>query len=438
MRDPQRLERVVGRVGDGPEAGRLGLQRAHGLAERLREAAAEGHHLADRLHRRGEFLVGAGELLEREARDLHDHVVEGRFEGGRRLAGDVVGDLVEGVPDGQLRRDLGDREAGGLAGQGAGTGHPRVHLDDDQAAGVRLDRELDVAAAGVDADLAQDGDAEVAHPLVLAVGQGHGRCDGDRVAGVHAHRVDVLDRAHDDHVVVAVAHEFELVLLPAEHALLDEHLVHGRGGQAAAGEPVEVLGGARHAGAEPAHRERRPDDDRQAELGHRGADFVHGVTHPAARGLPAGLGHDVLEQLPVLAAADRLDVRADQLDVVLVEHAGLVQRDGGVERGLPAQGRQQRVGAFPGDDLLDELRRDRLDVRGVGELRVGHDRGRVGVDQADPQPLGAQHPARLGAGVVELAGLPDHDRPGADDQDVPEIAPLRHRLLISSTNRSKR
>ena len=32
-------------------------------------------------------------------------------------------------------------------------------------------------------------------------------------------------------------------------------------------------------------------------------------------------------------------------------------------------------------------------------------------------PSAAQHPAGLGAGVVELAGLADDDRPGADDQD---------------------
>ena len=69
---------------------------------------------------------------------------------------------------------------------------------------------------------------------------------------------------------------------------------------------------------------------------------------------------------------------------------------------------------------------DRLDVGRVGELGVGHDGGRVGVDQRHPQALGPQHLAGLGAGVVELAGLPDHDRPGADDEDVAEIGPLRH------------
>ena len=94
------------------------------------------------------------------------------------------------------------------------------------------------------------------------------------------------------------------------------------------------------------------------------------------------------------------------------------ERDGRVERGLAAERREQRVGALLGDDLLDELRRDRLDVRGVGELRVGHDRRRVGVDQDDADALLAQHAAGLGAGVVELAGLADDDRAGPDDEDA--------------------
>ena len=304
--------------------------------------------------------------------------------------------------------------------------HPRVHLDDDQAPGLGVDGELDVAAAGVDADRAQHGDADVAHLLVLAVGEGHRRRDGHRVAGVHAHRVDVLDGADDDHVVAAVAHELELVLLPAEHRLLDEDGVHRGVGQAVGGHAAQhrLVGG--DARAEAAHGERRPDDDGVADLLGGGQGLLDGAADRRARGVGADRPDDVLEDLPVLAAVDRVDVGADELDAVLLEDAVLEQADGDVERGLPAEGGQQRVRALRGDDLLDELGGQRLDVGGVGDLGVGHDRRRVAVDQADPQPLGAQHPAGLGAGVVELGGLADEDRPGADDHHVLDVGPLRH------------
>jgi hypothetical protein len=57
-------------------------------------------------------------------------------------------DLVQRVAHRQLGGDLGDREAGGLRRQRRGARHARVHLDDDQAAVLRIDRELHVRAAG--------------------------------------------------------------------------------------------------------------------------------------------------------------------------------------------------------------------------------------------------------------------------------------------------
>ena len=51
--------------------------------------------------------------------------------------------------------------------------------------------------------------------------------------------------------------------------------------------------------------------------------------------------------------------------------------------------------------------------------------------QDDPQALLPEDAARLGAGVVELAGLADDDRAGADDQDRADVGTARHQLLPS-------
>ena len=79
-----------------------------------------------------------------------------------------------------------------LDAEGGGAGDSGVHFDGDESAGCGVEGELDVAAAGVDADFADDGDALVAHFLVFAVGEGHGWCDGYGVAGVDAEGVDVF------------------------------------------------------------------------------------------------------------------------------------------------------------------------------------------------------------------------------------------------------
>src|SRR5690606_4255539 len=117
---------------------------------------------------------GARKLLEREAGDLGDDVVDGGLERGGGDAGDVVVELVEGVADGELGGDLGDREAGRLGGERGGAADAGVHLDDDHAAVGGVDRPLHVGAAGLDPDLAQDGNRGRAHALILLVGQGQG------------------------------------------------------------------------------------------------------------------------------------------------------------------------------------------------------------------------------------------------------------------------
>ncbi len=125
-----------------------------------------------------------------------------------------------------------------------------------------------------------------------------------------------------------------------------------------------------------------------------------------------------LEERAILGDLDRFDRRSQQLDAVAFEDAGLVEFDGEIEPGLAAEGRQQRVGPLAGDDRLDRRDGQRLEVDRVGDLGVGHDRRRVRVDEDDPVAFLAQRAARLNARIVELGGLTDDDRTGADDQDA--------------------
>ncbi len=76
-------------------------------------------------------------------------------------------------------------------------------------------------------------DRHIAQVLIFDVGQSLCRSNRDRIAGVHAHRVEVFDRADDDDVVVQVAHHLELVFLPAEDRFFDQDLRNRRRGQAA-------------------------------------------------------------------------------------------------------------------------------------------------------------------------------------------------------------
>ena len=156
--------RLPGRV-LGQRTGACLLEAAQRLVERGPERPVDRHHLAGRLHLAAERPVGRGELVEREARQLDDDVVEGRLEGGDGRAGDDVRDLGESPADGDLGGDAGDRVAGRLAGERGRARDPRVDLDDRVLGRVGREGELDVAAA-LDAERPDDREGRAAQPLV--------------------------------------------------------------------------------------------------------------------------------------------------------------------------------------------------------------------------------------------------------------------------------
>ena len=160
-------------------------------------------------------------------------------------------------------------------------------------------------------------------------------------------------------------------------------------------------------------------------------DLFHVVAHSGAGGLTADGGDDVLELLAVLAALDGVNIGADELNAVLVQNSLAVKLNCGVQRSLAAQGSQHSVNGVPlfallDQDLFNVVRLDGFDIGVIRKLRVGHDGGRIGVDQRYAQALFLEHAAGLGAGVVELASLADDDWAGADDQDVVDVVALWH------------
>ena len=163
----------------------------------------------------------------------------------------------------------------------------------------------------------------------------------------------------------------------------------------------------------------------KARVFHQFPGLFDGPREPAPGHLQADAFHGLLEQFPVLRHLDRLELGADEFDPVTVQRARLGEFDGDVQGGLSTERGQQHVGALAPDDLLHVFRGDGLDVGPVRHVRVRHDRGRIAVDQHDPVAFFAERPAGLGAGIVELAGLADDDRPGADDQDGFDVGAFR-------------
>ncbi len=255
------------------------------------------------------------------------------------------------------------------------------------------------------------------------------RCHDDGITRMHADRVDVLHVTYGDAVVVTVTHDLVLDFLPAGHAALDEHLADHGVVESLDDDIDELFLILSDAAARAAHGIGRAHDDRIADA----VGEVHGIGHAlddgALRDWLAELLHRFLKHLAILSAFNGLERRTEQLDVVFLQHALLRELYGEVQSSLAAQRRKQAVRALLRDNFCHELDLQRLDVDAIRDMRIRHDRGRVRVHEHDLEAFLFQGAAGLRARVVELRGLANNDRAGANDHDFFEIFLLWHGLF---------
>ncbi len=262
--------------------------------------------------------------------------------------------------------------------------------------------------------------------LVFLVGERLRWRDGDRITGVDAHRVHIFDRANHDKVVAIVAHHLEFEFFPTENGLLDQRLMHRAGIESARDQVGEFFAIVSNRAARAAHRERRTDDDGIAELVGESDGFGDFGDDFGSRNFEADTAADVFEEQAVFRDFDRVQRRAEKLDIIFCENARFGELDGEVQRGLAADGRKHGVWPFDRDDGFKIFLRERLDVSAVGDFGVGHDRRGIRIDEDDFEAFGAQRFARLRAGVIEFAGLADDDRAGADNQNFLDVVASWH------------
>ena len=105
---------------------RADFKRTYAFEQALLKGPAHAHHLAGGFHLGAERIVGVRELIEGEAGQLGDDIVQGRLKGSGRVG---QPNLVQGHAHADLGGDPGDRIAAGFGGQRRGAGDPGIYLD---------------------------------------------------------------------------------------------------------------------------------------------------------------------------------------------------------------------------------------------------------------------------------------------------------------------
>jgi hypothetical protein len=105
--------------------------------------------------------------------------------------------------------------------------------------------------------------------------------------------------------------------------------------------------------------------------------------------------------------------------------------------GLAAHSRQQRVRTLLPDHFFCERHSQRFHVSSIGQVWIGHDGGRIGIDQHHFKSIRPKRLASLRPGIIKLTSLPDNDRAGAYYQDSMNVSASRHLVLRPQMNADK-
>ena len=160
---------------------------------------------------------------------------------------------------------------------------------------------------------------------------------------------------------------------------------------------VEVLFAVDEGGARTTQGVAGADHQREAEFLRHFFAFEEAGDGLAGRHGHTDLLHEHAELLTVLGDVDGGSVHPDHAHIVFLPDAELLALDGQVQRGLSAHGGQHGVDLVLGEYLLDALGGERHQVHVVRRDRVGHDGGRVAVDQRDLDAFVAEGAGSLAA-----------------------------------------
>ena len=252
---------------------------------------------------------------------------------------------------------------------------------------------------------------------------------------MNPHGIEILDRANHHEVVANVAHHFEFVFFPTQRRFLNQRLMHRAGVQRARNQVRKFFAIVSNRAARTAQRERGPNHHGIPQLVRQTHCIRNRSHHFGRRYFQPNVAAHIFEQQTVLGNLDCLHRRANQLHIIFFENPRLGKLHREIQSRLSSHSWQQRIWPFGCDDRFKIFLRQRLDVRPVRSLRIRHDRRRIRIDEDYLIPFRTQRLASLRPRIVELAPLPDHNRPRANNQNLPNVSPFRHLLFGQQPHR---
>ncbi len=153
---------------------------------------------------------------------------------------------------------------------------------------------------------------------------GKHRRAAERVSGMHTHRVNIFNEADGNHLVFAVADNFQFQLFPTKYRFLDQNLANQAGADATADHCFQFIHIVNESAASAAHGIGRTDYHRITQLLRNLNGLLYRIGRFRARHINAQLIHGVLKFNAVFALFNCLDLDSNDLHIIFVQDTCLI------------------------------------------------------------------------------------------------------------------
>ena len=201
------------------------LQGTDGFHKCSLEAVADRHHFPSSFHLCGQGPLGTDELVKGKSWQLYDAVIQHWFKAGHGLPRNGIGNLIQGIANGNLCRHTGDGVAGSFGSQGRGTAYTGIHLYNAILKAFGMQSVLDVAAAG-NVQLTDDIESRGPKHLVFFISQGLRGSHYDAVSCMDTYGINIFHITYGNAVACTVPHDLIFDLFPACNAPFYKNLSH--------------------------------------------------------------------------------------------------------------------------------------------------------------------------------------------------------------------
>mmetsp|Transcript_18061 Transcript_18061/g.42645 ORF Transcript_18061/g.42645 Transcript_18061/m.42645 type:complete len:263 (+) Transcript_18061:2073-2861(+) len=225
---------------------------------------------------------------------------------------------------------------------------------------------------------------------------------------VDSKRIKVLHVADGDTVVISIAHNFILDFLPPLHALFDEDLRSNR--ECLAGHLTKVGFVLADTTSKSTKSKGRADHEGESNLLGSFKGFINGISRVRLGNLFVNFIQAIREELTIFSVDHDINLGSENLDSVLLQCSRFPHFNGAVQCGLSTHGNHDTVGFLLLDNFFDVFGSDGQEEDVISLLRrlvvrVGLDRGDVGVDQNNFDAFFFQSLNGLSTRVVKLSSL---------------------------------